>query len=212
MKKLPIGIQTFQNLIEEGFVYVDKTRFVHELASSSKYYFLSRPRRFGKSLFLSTLGAAFQGKRVLFEGLYLHDNWDWDQTNPIVHISFGAGVMRSVEELKSTFSFILDDHEQSCGIEPTYVDLKNRFMDLIKTLYTATGRKVVVLIDEYDKPILDCIHKPELAEEIRDELKNYYSVLKDCDPYLRMIFITGVSKFSNVSLFSGLNNLEDITI
>src|SRR6056297_2881090 len=107
MKKLPIGIQTFENLIEEGYAYVDKTRFVADIVTQNKYYFLSRPRRFGKSLLLSTLKAAFEGKRELFQGLYLHDNWDWEQTNPVVHISFGSGVMRSVNELKSTFSYIL---------------------------------------------------------------------------------------------------------
>jgi Holliday junction resolvase-like predicted endonuclease len=213
MKKLPIGIQTFEKLIQEGFAYVDKTRFVAELdKAGGGYYFLSRPRRFGKSLFLSTLGAAFRGERELFEGLYLHEHWNWDQTNPVVHISFGSGVMRSVEELRGSFSYILDEHERAHGIEPTYSDLKNRFMELIKTLYRITGRKVVVLIDEYDKPILDSIHKTDRAVEIREELKNYYSVLKDSDPYLRMVFITGVSKFSKVSLFSGLNNLKDITL
>jgi hypothetical protein len=212
MKKLPIGIQTFENLIEEGYAYVDKTRFVADIVTQNKYYFLSRPRRFGKSLLLSTLKAAFEGKRELFQGLYLHDNWDWEQTNPVVHISFGSGVMRSVNELKSTFSYILDDHEQVNGISSPYTELKNRFMNLIKRLHAKTGQGVVVLIDEYDKPILDSIHKSELAIEIREELKNYYSVLKDSDPYLRLVFITGVSKFSKVSLFSGLNNLEDITL
>ena len=212
MKKLPIGIQTFENLIEEGYAYVDKTRFVADIAAQNKYYFLSRPRRFGKSLFLSTLKSAFEGKRALFHGLYLYDNWDWEETHPVVHISFGAGVMRSVDELKSTFSYIIDDHEEIHEITSSYTDLKNRFMDLIKQLHSKTGQKVIVLVDEYDKPILDSIHKSDLAMEIREELKNYYSVLKESDPYLRLVFITGVSKFSKVSLFSGLNNLKDITL
>jgi len=212
MKKLPIGIQTFENLIRENYVYVDKTQFVSDIALQSKYYFLSRPRRFGKSLFLSTIKAAFEGKRELFEGLYVHDNWDWDQTNPVVHISFGSGVMRSIEELQNTFSYILDQNENKFDIETAYSDLKNRFSDLIQQCHAKYSRPVAILIDEYDKPILDNIDKPELAADIREELKNYYSVLKDSDPYIRLVFITGVSKFSKVSLFSGLNNLQDITI
>ena len=211
MKKLPIGIQTFEKLIRENYVYVDKTHFV-SLLEEGGYYFLSRPRRFGKSLFLSTIKAVFEGKRELFEGLYVHDNWDWDQTNPVVHISFGSGVMRSVEELQSTFSYILDQNENKFGIETAYPDLKNRFSDLIQQCHAKYSRPVVILVDEYDKPILDNIDKPELATDIREELKNYYSVLKDSDPYIRLVFITGVSKFSKVSLFSGLNNLQDITI
>jgi len=212
MKKLPIGIQTFENLIREGFVYVDKTQFVSAIALQSKYYFLSRPRRFGKSLFLSTIKAAFEGKRELFEGLYLHDNWDWDEPNPVVHISFGSGVMRSVEELRITFEEILYDQGKHHDIQYAKSSLKGKFKELIQQCHAKYSRPVVILIDEYDKPILDNIDKPELAEDIREELKNYYSVIKDSDPYIRLVFITGVSKFSKVSLFSGLNNLQDITI
>ncbi|MFO7883705.1 MAG: AAA family ATPase [Desulfobacteraceae bacterium] len=212
MKKLPIGIQTFENLIQEGFAYVDKTRFVKELASQGKYYFLSRPRRFGKSLFLSTLKAAFEGKRKLFKGLYLEDNWDWDQIHPVIHISFGSGVMRSVADLKIRFESILEDHIEAYDVKTSKQDLRELFSQLIKLLYLKTGQKTVVLVDEYDKPILDSIHNTELAVEIREELKNYYSVIKDSDACIRFVFITGVSKFSKVSLFSGLNNLEDITV
>ncbi len=212
MKKLPIGIQTFENLIQEGFVYVDKTRFVSDIALQGKYYFLSRPRRFGKSLFLSTIKAAFECKRELFQGLYLYHNWDWEETNPVVHISFGSGVMRSIDELRITFEEILYDQGQHHNIEYAKTSLKGRFKELIQKCHAQYSRSVVILIDEYDKPILDNIDKPELAMEIREELKNYYSVIKDADPYLRLVFITGVSKFSKVSLFSGLNNLKDITI
>ncbi|HKK31976.1 MAG TPA: ATP-binding protein [Desulfomicrobiaceae bacterium] len=212
MKKLPIGIQTFENLIEEGYVYVDKTRFVKKLADQGKYYFLSRPRRFGKSLFLSTIKAAYQGKRELFSGFFLHDNWEWSRTNPVIHISLGAGVVRSIQELQSSFAFILDNHDRLYDLTPGYTDLKNRFAELIQKLHDRCGRKVVLLIDEYDKPILDSIDKTDLAVAIRDELKNYYSVIKDADQHLELVFITGVSKFSKVSLFSGLNNLEDITL
>ena len=212
MKKLPIGIQTFENLILEGYYYVDKTPFVDQLTSGGKYYFLSRPRRFGKSLFLSTVKAAYQGKRQLFEGLHLERNWDWDAAHPVVHVSFGSGVARSVEELQVIFDEILYDHQKAYDLTYAKDSRRGRFAELIQTLRDRYDQNVVVLVDEYDKPILDNIDKPELAAAIRDELKNYYSVIKDADPYLQFVFITGVSKFSKVSLFSGLNNLKDITI
>ncbi|MCF8105316.1 MAG: ATP-binding protein [Desulfohalobiaceae bacterium] len=212
MKKLPIGIQTFEKLIESNCYYVDKTRFISELAQAGDYYFLSRPRRFGKSLFLSTIKAAYQGKKDLFQGQYLFDHWDWDRTNPVVHISFGSGVLRTIEELQQSFTYILSEHAKEYKISFSYDDLRSRFAELIHTLCRQFGQKVVVLVDEYDKPILDNIEKPATAVEIREELKNYYSVIKDADPYLEFVFITGVSKFSKVSLFSGLNNLKDITL
>ncbi|WP_045216606.1 ATP-binding protein [Desulfonatronovibrio magnus] len=212
MKKLPIGIQTFENLIDEGYYYVDKTHFVHQLSSEGKYYFLSRPRRFGKSLFLSTIKAAFQGKKDLFQGLFLENNWDWDRVNPVVHVSFGSGVVRNVSELEVSFDEILYDHGLKYNIEYVKKSLKGKFAELIFTLHEKTGQKVVILIDEYDKPVLDNIEKKDMAVAIREELKNYYSVIKDADPYIKFVFITGVSKFSKVSLFSGLNNLEDITL
>ena len=211
-KKLPIGIQTFANLIEEGYLYVDKTPFIGLLAEQGKYYFLSRPRRFGKSLFLSTLKSTFEGRRELFQGLFLYDNWNWNQSNPVVHISFGAGVVRSVEELQETCDEILYDYSRDFGIEYHKKSRKGRFSELIRTLYENTGRRVVVLVDEYDKPILDSIENTALAIAIREELKNFYSVIKDADPYIEFVFITGVSKFSKVSLFSGLNNLKDISL
>ena len=212
MKKLPIGIQTFQNLIEEGYYYVDKTPFVQSLADLGKYYFLSRPRRFGKSLFLSTIKAAYQGKKDLFQGFHLHDHWNWDKVHPVVHVSFGSGVIRDIEELQTTFAEILYDHSQEYGLTYTKKSLKGRFAELIHSLHEQYSRGVVVLVDEYDKPILDNIEKTDAAVSIREELKNYYSVIKDADPYIEFVLITGVSKFSKVSLFSGLNNLKDITL
>ncbi len=211
-KKLPIGIQTFEKIVRNNYCYVDKTHFVRQLLNDGTYYFLSRPRRFGKSLFLSTLRAAFEGRRELFQGLFLYDKWDWSQSNPVVHISFGSGVARSVEELQETCDEILYDHSRAFGIEYQKASRKGRFSELIQTLHEKTGRRVVVLVDEYDKPILDNIENTEMAIAIREELKNFYSVIKDADPYIKFVFITGVSKFSKVSLFSGLNNLEDITI
>ncbi len=212
MKKLPIGIQTFEKLITSNYYYVDKTSFIKQLTQEGEYYFLSRPRRFGKSLFLSTIKAAFQGKKDLFQGLYLENSWEWDQVNPVVHVSFGSGVVRNVSELEVSFDEILYDHGLKYNIEYVKQSLKGRFAELIFTLHEKTGQKVVILIDEYDKPILDNIENKDMAVAIREELKNYYSVIKDADPYIKFVFITGVSKFSKVSLFSGLNILEDITL
>ena len=211
-KKLPIGIQTFGKIVQDNYCYVDKTHFVRQLLNEGTYYFLSRPRRFGKSLFLSTLRAAFEGRRALFKGLFLYDNWDWSQSNPVVHISLGAGVMRSVRDLEIRFNAILDNHVRLHDLQLCQNDLRERFAELIQTLHEKTGRRVVVLVDEYDKPILDSIENTEMAVALREELKNFYSVIKDADPYIEFVFITGVSKFSKVSLFSGLNNLKDISI
>jgi len=211
--KFPIGIQSFEKIRTDSYYYVDKTHFVKMLVEEGGgYFFLSRPRRFGKSLFIDTLKQAFLGKKELFKGLYLYDNWDWDKKHPVIHISFGAGVHKNVDELKTTFEEILRDHQKFYQVELTYPSQKGKFKELIKKLAEKYNQKVVVLVDEYDKPILDNIENPEVAIEMRETLKNFYSVLKDADPYLKFVFLTGVSKFSKVSIFSGLNNLEDITI
>ncbi len=213
LKKLPIGIQSFKKIRTENYYYVDKTPFVQKLVDKGGgYYFLSRPRRFGKSLFLDTLRQAFLGEKELFKGLFLEKNWDWSVKYPVIYISFGAGVHRSVEELAQTEEEILMDHFRPYGITLEKSSRKGRFLELIQKLCEKYDQKVVVLVDEYDKPILDNLHRPEVAADIREELKNFYSVLKDADPYLKFCFLTGVTKFSKVSIFSGLNNLEDITI
>jgi len=211
-KKLPIGIQTFENLIEEGYYYADKTAFISDLINTGKYYFLSRPRRFGKSLLLSTIAGAFQDKQALFSGLFLEKNWDWGEPHPVIHISFGAGVMQSIDDLYIRFTAILNLHGKKYEMAFQYDDLRERFAELISELSAKYHKKIVILVDEYDKPILDNIENPVLAAQIRDELKNYYSVIKDSDPYIEFVLITGVSKFSKVSLFSGLNNLQDISL
>ncbi len=211
-KKLPIGIQSFEYLRSEPHYYVDKTPFVKRLVEEGKYYFLARPRRFGKSLFLDTARQAFLGKRELFEGLFLEKNWDWSVKYPVIYISFGAGVVENREILDKTFDSILRENAEDWGIELKEEILHKRFYELIKNLRKKSGQKVVVLIDEYDKPILDNITNKETAIELREALKNIYSVLKDADTYLKFVFITGVSKFSKVSIFSGLNNLRDITL
>ncbi|MBX6423140.1 AAA family ATPase [Thermosulfurimonas sp. F29] len=212
MKKLPIGIQSFTVIRSENYYYVDKTPFVKKVVDEGKFYFLARPRRFGKSLFLDTLRQAFLGRRDLFEGLYLEHNWDWSVRYPVVHISFGAGVIKSTEELLETIDSILRRHAREENLSLSEKLYNKRFEELIVELYRKYDLPVVVLIDEYDKPILDNLENRELAVEIREHLKNLYSVLKEADPYLKLVFITGVSKFSKVSLFSGLNNLEDLTL
>ncbi len=211
MKKYPIGIQTFSEVACEGYFYVDKTRFVHKMATEGKFYFLSRPRRFGKSLFLDTLRQAYLGNQEYFKGLFLDHNWDWNTRYPVLQLSWGAGLLRSPEELRSVFTDRLRGWCESESIELKNQSLKERFAELICRLHLRDGRKVVVLVDEYDKPILDNIAKPEVAVAMREELKNLYSVLKDADEHLKLVFITGVSKFAKVSLFSGLNNLQDIS-
>lgn len=212
MRKYPIGIQSFEKLRNDAYIYVDKTFFVKELTDRGCHYFLSRPRRFGKSLFLDTMHCAFEGKKHLFKGLYLENKWNWNIKHPVLKISFGSGVHRNLEELRQTMDGMLIDWKNQFDINYEKKGIKNCFSETIMKAYQQSGEQVVVLIDEYDKPILDNINNVALATEIREELKNFYSVLKDCDQYLKMVFITGVSKFSKVSLFSGLNNLEDLTI
>ncbi|WP_456371423.1 AAA family ATPase [Thermodesulfatator atlanticus] len=212
MKKLPVGIQSFVEIRTEGYYYVDKTFFVKKLVDEGKYFFLSRPRRFGKSLFLDTLRQAFLGKRELFKGLFLEENWDWSKKYPVIYISFGSGVIRFRDELQLKIETILEKNAHFYQEKLSKLLISDRFEELILRLNEKHNQKVVVLIDEYDKPILDNINKPEIAAEIREELKNFYSVLKDADPYLKFCFLTGVTKFSKVSIFSGLNNLKDITI
>jgi len=213
MKYLPIGIQSFNIIREENYYYVDKTGFLYDLVKEGgKYYFLSRPRRFGKSLFVDTLNRAFLGQKEYFKGLYLENRWDWSISYPVISISFGAGVIRDRDDLDVKFDYLLKTHARNLGVELTFKTVREQFLELIENAAKSHQQKVVVLVDEYDKPILDNINNPDLAIEMREGLKNFYSVIKDSDQYIKFVFITGVSKFSKVSLFSGLNNLEDITL
>jgi hypothetical protein len=213
MQKYPIGIQSFKSLRQDGYIYIDKTRYLKKLSDTGKAYFLSRPRRFGKSLFVDMMECAFSGRKELFKGLCLEDNWDWNKSYPVLKISFGSGVHRNIEELRQTIDSMLIDWKNEFDFTYEKRGLQNRFAEAIHQAYERSDNTpVVVLIDEYDKPILDNITNIPLAVELREELKNFYSVLKDADQYLKFVFITGVSKFSKVSLFSGLNNLKDITI
>lgn len=211
-KKLPIGIQTFSEIISEDYCYVDKTEIISSLVSTTKYCFLSRPRRFGKSLLVSTLKSAFAGEESLFKGLYLEKNWDWSKQYPVISISFGRGIIQSREELDRRIIVRLDEVASAYSVILRNKDVSDRFFELIHGLYQQHNLPVVILIDEYDKPILDNIIDTDTATAIREGLKNFYSVIKDSDEYIKFAFLTGVSKFSKVNLFSGLNNLKDISL
>ena len=212
MKKLPIGIQTFSEIITENYYYVDKTEILARLVNSGKYYFLSRPRRFGKSLFLDTLREAFLGSKELFKGLYLENNWDWNRKHPVIRIDFGSGALNDPNLLQTIILDILEENAKRYEVTLTREAVSSRFRELIIELEKKFSSKAVILVDEYDKPILDNITNKEIAREMRDGLRNLYSVIKGADAFIKFVFIAGVSKFSRINLFSGLNNLEDITL
>jgi hypothetical protein len=212
-KSLPIGIQTFREIREGKYYYVDKTGFALRLIREGKYYFLSRPRRFGKSLFIDTLAELFAGNEALFRGLLCHDQWDWSVQHPVIRISFGGGVMKDADLLAKRIDHQLLKNAQLLGLSSLPEGpIANRFETLIQEAVHLHGQRVVVLVDEYDKPILDNLTQPDVARELRNGLRDLYSVIKDSDAHIRFAMLTGVSKFSKVSLFSGLNNLKDITI
>ncbi|MDT8407207.1 MAG: AAA family ATPase [Methylococcales bacterium] len=215
MKKLPIGIQTFSAIREDDYVYIDKTPLIHQMTQVLGRYFLSRPRRFGKSLLLDTCKNLFEGRRDLFQGLYIEDKWDWSTSYPVIHLNFANGVIASRTELDQAIYNLLKDNQTRLNItcDPfSQHDPAGYLAQLIQNAAQHYGQKVVVLVDEYDKPILDNIDQPDLAAPIRDGLKNIYSVLKGQDAYLQFVLMTGVTKFSKVSLFSGMNQLKDITL
>lgn len=211
-KKLPIGIQTFAKIREADYYYVDKTGMAVDLIESGSHYFLSRPRRFGKSLFLDTLKELFEANQALFKGLAAEGRWDWSVSYPVLRISFGGGVLGSVKDLNESINEQLATLEERFALPGEYTDIRSRFKRLILRLAQTTGQRVVILVDEYDKPILDRIEDPAIAVQLREALKDLYSVIKDSDAHVKFAFLTGVSKFSKVSLFSGLNNLKDITL
>ncbi|MBK5931710.1 ATP-binding protein [Halochromatium salexigens] len=211
-QRLPIGIQTFREIREGGYYYVDKTGFALRLIDEGKYYFLSRPRRFGKSLFLDTLAELFSAHQALFEGLEAYERWDWSTSFPVIRFSFGGGVVANPAQLEGKIREQLDINQQALGIHCAQPSVGGCFAELIREAHAATGERVVVLVDEYDKPILDNLSAPQAARVMRDGLRDLYSVIKDSDAHICFAFLTGVSKFSKVSLFSGLNNLKDITV
>lgn len=211
-RKYPIGIQSFENIRKEGYLYVDKTALIYQLVQTGKYYFLSRPRRFGKSLLLSTLQAYYEGKKELFEGLAMASmEKDW-KTYPVLLLDLNAQRYDSVDSLTSILNDTLCEWERLYGTQESETTLSLRFKGVIQRAAEKTGRNVVVLIDEYDKPMLQAIHNKELQSSYRNILKAFYGVLKSKDAYLKFALLTGVTKFSKVSVFSDLNNLMDISM
>ena len=211
-RKLPIGIQTLGKLREDDCYYVDKTAYIRRLLEGGSHYFLSRPRRFGKSLFLDTLKELFEGNKALFDGLHIHGHWDWSVRHPVVRLSFGAGHFKESGHLEANVMEQLDAAERRASLGSDYRTAPGRFASLLEGLHERAGQRVAVLIDEYDKPILDALEVPDVARANRDFLRGLYAVIKDSDPHVRFAFLTGVSKFSKVSLFAGLNNLQDLTL
>ncbi len=214
--RLPIGIQSFRKLREDGLHYVDKTAHIERLAESGSCYFLSRPRRFGKSLLLDTIQELFEGSEPLFRGLHIHGRWNWDAPHPVVRLDFGGGRFNTTERLRGNVLNQLRAQAREAGVEVGSDEPPEMFWNLIRALHAKTGQRVVVLVDEYDKPILDPLTavdgSREQARRNRDDLRALYGNIKTLDAHIRFSFLTGVSKFSKVSLFSELNNLDDITL
>ncbi len=211
-RKLPIGMQTFREIREEDCYYVDKTAYMRRLMDEGKHYFLSRPRRFGKSLLVDTLKELFEGNEPLFRGLAVHNRWDWSVRHPVVRLDFSNGDFKEPGYLQANLMEQLDAIERGKGVTPAYATAPGRFGHLIKALRERAGQRVVVLVDEYDKPVLDALDAPDIARANRDYLRGLYATVKFADAHIKFTLLTGVSKFSKVSLFSGLNNLRDITL
>ena len=222
IRKLPIGMQSFKDLREKKFLYIDKTTYINQLSKANKIYFLSRPRRFGKSLFLSTLAAYFRGQKELFKGLYLEkaeeelamqENRTAWQEYPVLYLDFNTGRYDLKGALDESLTYFLDTEGQKYNLQSTGLSHAKRFTSLIQAAYQQTGKQVVILVDEYDKPLLQTMGVNEaLNEDYRNTLKAFYSVIKTCDEYIRFAFLTGVTKFSKISIFSDLNNLKDISL
>ena len=212
LKRLPVGIQTFSDIIQDGMFYVDKTSYIWNMIHLSKYIFLSRPRRFGKSLLVSTLQSYFEGRRELFKGLAIERlEQDWT-AYPVLRFSMASGKHLEKDQLERYLLYALAENERRFGLSSDLPDANVRLKNLIFDLYRQTGRKVVILIDEYDAPLLDVVHEREMLPVLRNVMRNFYSPLKDCDPYLQFVFLTGITKFSQLSIFSELNNLTNISM
>ena len=209
----PIGIQTFSKIREGNYLYVDKTGYIYQMThSASSYVFLSRPRRFGKSLLTSTLHSYFSGRKDLFQGLAMERlEKEWIEY-PVLHFDMSMAKHVDKERLERLLDFMLSDYERTFGLDPTAGDANLRLTRLIKCAYEKTGKKVVVLIDEYDAPLLDVVHEKENLGILRNIMRNFYSPLKACDPYLKYVFLTGITKFSQLSIFSELNNIKNISM
>ena len=212
-RKLPIGIQTFREVREDNCYYVDKTAYIRRLLNEGKHFFLSRPRRFGKSLFLDTCKELFESNEPLFEGLYIHDHWDWSIRHPVLRLDFSSGTYQGPDDLREEMAAQLNALEEEAEIIPRDDDTAPaRFRRLMKVLHERTGQRVAVLVDEYDKPILDALEVSEVARANRDYLFGLYATIKDSDAHIWFSLLTGVHKFTMAGPFSGLNNLIDITL
>ena len=209
----PIGIQTFSKIREGNYLYIDKTEYIYQMThSASSYVFLSRPRRFGKSLLTSTLHSYFSGRKDLFQGLAMEGlEKEWIEY-PVLHFDMSMAKHVDKERLERLLDFMLSDYERTFGLDTTGGDANLRLTRLIKRAYEKTGKKVVVLIDEYDAPLLDVVHEKENLGILRNIMRNFYSPLKACDPYLKYVFLTGITKFSQLSIFSELNNIKNISM
>lgn len=212
-KLYPIGIQTFERIRKEDKFYVDKTEYVYRMThTDGTYFFLSRPRRFGKSLLVSTFKSYFEGKKELFEGLAIEElEKEWNEY-PVLHFSLAGGKHMEKAQLEEYLGYLLEDYEQKYGIENHRNGNNNRFNDLIEVVYRKTGKQVVVLIDEYDAPLLDVAHEKEKLDELRNLMRNFYSPLKGNESMLRFVFLTGITKFSQLSIFSELNNIKNVSM
>lgn len=208
----PIGIQNFEKIRRGGYVYVDKTDLIYKIAQTGQYYFLSRPRRFGKSLLVSTMEAYFKGRRELFDGLAMASlEKEWTEY-PVLHFDFSGETYSDESALDVTLSQHLANMEDEFGVERRFDSCQARFKDIIEAAYSRTGRQVVILVDEYDKPIIDNLDRPELQDRMREALQGFYGVMKSKDAFIRLSFLTGVTKIGKMSVFSGLNNLKDISM
>ena len=211
-KNYPVGIQTFEEIRKKNYMYVDKTSFIHKILIDKKYIFLSRPRRFGKSLLISTLDSLFSGQKELFKGLYIYDtDWNWEEY-PVFHIDFSGNTYFDEQRVEAVLSEYLSLWERRYGYQMPEEDSSERFRTVMRRAYEQTGRQVVVLVDEYDYPLLKALDNPKLQEKIRARLQAFYGNMKAMDKYIRFAMLTGVTKFSKVNVFSGLNNLNDISL
>ena len=213
VNRYPVGIQTFENIREGNYLYIDKTKYIVDFRiKGMKYIFLSRPRRFGKSLFASTLQAYFEGRKELFDGLAIADyEKEWTK-HPVLHFDMSGAKHIDKESIINYLDHELEPYEKSYGCDKGNLDTNIRLTNLVQAAYTQTGQKAVVIIDEYDAPLLDVVHEEENLESLRHVMRNFYSPLKKLDPYLEFVFITGITKFSQLSIFSELNNLDNISM